>query len=668
MKRLLSIALFLFVAQSQAGAQVTKYLVKLRNKGDNSFSLAAPSAFLSARAIDRRTRYGIAIDSTDLPLTQRYLDSIASVPNVTILNKSKWLNQLTIQTTDANALTRIQNFPFVQSVTNLSFRIGGPMVNTVAGAKFTQPSGTTGTWRAAQVEADQYNYGSSVNQVKIHNGNFLHNIGLRGEGMIIGMLDAGYRNYQTLSSLDSVRNSGQILGTFDFVSGNTSVNEDDAHGVECFSTIAANLPGSFVGTAFKANYYLFRTEDAATETPIEEHNWICGAERIDSAGGDLISSSLGYNTFDAPFTSQSHTYADMNGNTTMVAIGADLAAKKGILVVNAAGNEGTNSWGKIITPADGDSVLAVGAVNSSGVPASFTSRGPSSDGQVKPDVASIGVGTIVQYPSGTIAGGNGTSFATPNLAGLITCLWQGFPERDNIFIMNALRQASTRFTNPNDTVGYGIPDVRKALIALTKGIATSSVAQTTCKATLSWTSKDVSSMRYNIERNIPGQSGYNVVYTVSGSGSTFGALHSYEYADTLVGVAAGTVSYRIVEVFDTTSTAIVSDVIGTQTVVLTSACAGTGINTPGYPDRSLVIMPNPSRGAAILQVNLSSAISNLQLLLTDATGKLLYKNTRAVPAGTTNIPLSLTGYASGKYFLAVYANGKLIGTRELVKL
>jgi serine protease AprX len=255
MKRLLSIALFLFVAQSQAGAQVTKYLVKLRNKGDNSFSLAAPSAFLSARAIDRRTRYGIAIDSTDLPLTQRYLDSIASVPNVTILNKSKWLNQLTIQTTDANALTRIQNFPFVQSVTNLSFRIGGPMVNTVAGAKFTQPSGTTGTWRAAQVEADQYNYGSSVNQVKIHNGNFLHNIGLRGEGMIIGMLDAGYRNYQTLSSLDSVRNSGQILGTFDFVSGNTSVNEDDAHGVECFSTIAANLPGSFVGTAFKANYY-----------------------------------------------------------------------------------------------------------------------------------------------------------------------------------------------------------------------------------------------------------------------------------------------------------------------------------------------------------------------------------------------------------------------------
>lgn len=665
----LLVALALLAALSSE-AQVTRYLVKLRNKGFNTYSLANPGAYLSARALARRTRYGIALDSTDLPLTQRYLDSIASVPNVTILNRSRWLNAVTILTTDAAALTRIQNFPFVQSVGGISARTigGGRGPVAAASGKLAQPAGFAPMLRVTQSEADSYNYGQSASQVKIHNGQFLHNIGLHGEGMVIGMLDAGYQNYLTVPTLDSVRTNGQILGVYDFVALDGSVNEDDSHGEECFSTIAANKPGTFVGTAPKANYWLFRTENAATETPIEEFNWVCGAERIDSVGGDLISSSLGYYDFDAPFQAQSHTYADMNGNTTMPAIGADLAAQKGILVVNAAGNEGNNPWFRIITPADGDSVMAVGAVNSAGAPASFTSRGPSSDGQVKPDVASVGVGTIVQYPNGTVGGGNGTSFATPNLAGLITCLWQGFPELNNMTIINALRQSGSKATTPDSIVGYGVPDVRKALMQLTKSEVTSALTPSACKATLTWTSKDVATMRYEVQRNVPGQSGYTTVYSTYGSGSVFGALRNYQYADSLIGVSAGTVTYRIVQYFDTTASNPASDIIATQTLNLGAACSGTGITTPGYPERSIVLQPNPARTVLTVLLTLTSAESNLRIVVNDAVGKQVRLLQRAVGAGSTPVSINVAGLAAGKYFVSVYAADRLIGTRELVKL
>ncbi|RYD88299.1 MAG: hypothetical protein EOP50_19330, partial [Sphingobacteriales bacterium] len=261
------VALALLAGLQSEAQQVTRYIVRLRDKGSNTFTLAAPGAYLSPRAIARRTRYGIALDSTDLPLTQRYIDSIASVPNVTILNRSKWLNELTIQTTDAAALTRIQAFPFVQTLGSISFRMNQQRgAGEGAGSKFTQPAGTATPLRVTQTEADVVNYGQSATQVRIHNGNFLHNIGLRGEGMVIGMLDAGFQNYLTVPSLDSVRLNGQILGVYDFAALDGSVNEDDAHGEECFSTIAANKPGTFVGTAPKANFWLFRTEIAATET------------------------------------------------------------------------------------------------------------------------------------------------------------------------------------------------------------------------------------------------------------------------------------------------------------------------------------------------------------------------------------------------------------------
>ncbi|MBD0286820.1 MAG: S8 family serine peptidase, partial [Flavisolibacter sp.] len=360
-------------------AQSTRYLIRFKNKGGTAASIATPSAYLSQRAINRRTRYNIAIDSTDLPVSSRYLDSVRLSGNVVILNVSKWLNQVSIQTTDAGALSKINSFPFVQAILPIAARMAGPSALKMWEATAEE----TATFESNNSTENFYNYGRSLGQVRIHNGEFLHNIGLRGQGMIIGMLDAGFYQYTSLQAFDSINRNNQVLGTYDFVNNETSVAEDNSHGMACFSIIAANIPGQFVGTAPKASFYLFRSEDAATEYPIEEHNWVCAAERVDSAGGDVISSSLGYNVFDNP--AFNHTYADMNGNTTMAAIGADLATKKGILVANAAGNEGNKSWQFIITPADGDSVLAVGAVTVDSVIAAFSSYGPSADGQVKPD-------------------------------------------------------------------------------------------------------------------------------------------------------------------------------------------------------------------------------------------------------------------------------------------
>ncbi|HZH94619.1 MAG TPA: S8 family serine peptidase, partial [Flavisolibacter sp.] len=451
--RLALLFAFFILGALKSNAQPQRYLIKFKHKGTSPFSLATPANYLSARSIARRTRHDIVLDSTDLPVTPRFLDSIRSVPGVIVLNVSKWLNQVSIRTADpATAIAAINRFTFVLSATSIAARTERGARVRSSGKQEANIKAPASPQIINQTAADFYDYGASYNQVHIHNGEFLHNIGLRGQNMIVGMMDAGFKNYLTVKAFDSARTNGQIFGTYDFVANEVSVNEDDAHGMQCFSTIAANIPGQFVGTAPKAGFYLYRTEESGTEYPIEEFNWVCGAERIDSAGGDLISSSVGYYDFDAPFNTPvyNHTYADMNGNTTTVAIGADLAAKKGILVVNSAGNEGNDPWRYIITPADGDSVLAVGAVNTSGIAANFSSYGPSSDGQVKPDVASVGVSTVVQFSGNTVGTSNGTSFSAPNMAGLATCLWQGFPEYNNMKIINALRQSGSIFTAPND--------------------------------------------------------------------------------------------------------------------------------------------------------------------------------------------------------------------------
>jgi serine protease AprX len=659
MKRILCCLVSFCILSLTSEAQVSRYIVKFKDKGSNLFSLNKPSSYLSQRAIDRRSRYSIVIDSSDLPVTTRYIDSVRLSGSVIILNASKWLNAVSIQTNDASALAKINSLPFVQSVSGIALR--STNTNSVVD-KFEVEKQHVPHLKETGITADFFNYGLSFEQLHIHNGEFLHNIGLRGQNMIIGMLDAGFNNYQTLKAFDSVRINGQILGIYDFVAKDSSVNEDNAHGMECFSTISANIPGQFVGTAPKANYYLFRTEDASSEYPIEEFNWVCGAERVDSVGGDLISSSVGYTNFDAPLSAYSHTYADMNGNTTMAAIGADLAAKKGILVVNAAGNEGTNPWKFIVTPADADSVMAVGAVTTTGVVANFSSYGPASDGQIKPDVASIGVGTIIQLPNNSVAGSNGTSFACPNLAGLTTCLWQGFPEFNNMKIISTLRQSANKASAPDDRIGYGIPDVKKALANLVRDFAKGSASVSNCTATIQWISKDMSAMKYEIERKMPGQNNFIKIAERNGTGNTFGTRPAYQYQDVLSGVAPGVITYRIRQVLDTSVSGVTAIFIDNITVDLQAACIDANLV-------DVTIAPNPARNMLSIRVTTPGSSSNILIQIFNSNGQLMSSSNKSKAPGTAFFDdISLIRFAKGKYYVNVYDNKKLIATKELIKL
>ncbi len=539
-KIILFLFIILVVCKADSYAQFTRYIVRLKDKGTNPYSISNPIQYLTQRSIDRRTRYSIAIDSTDLPITPRYIDSIRMAGAVTILNSSKWLNQVAIRTTDAAALAKINSFPFVISsgpIASLTQPNDVP-VNKELDAPLTDiPENPT----SSIITADYYSYGQSYGQVHLHNGEFLHNRGFRGQGMQMAVLDAGFYHYLTLPTFDSIRTNGQVLGTWDFVAGNASVDEDHTHGMNCLSTIAANMPGVFMGTAPKASFYLYRTEDVATEYPIEEQNWLAGMERADSLGVDITSTSLGYYNFDnAVFN---YTYANMDGNTTMSARGGDLAAKKGMLLVLAAGNEGNGAWHYIITPSDADSVMAVGAVSTAGVVGSFSSYGPSSDGQIKPAVAAVGVSAVIASPTtGQPIFGSGTSFACPNMAGLTTCLWQAFPEINNMGIISTMQQAATRATNPDNRVGYGIPDMKKAFVMLIKQLFTKQSQVSNCGALLQWTAKTDSVISIVLERKLPADINYTTVNTYTSTG-TF-AARNFSFTDDLRTFPTSGIKYR----------------------------------------------------------------------------------------------------------------------------
>jgi len=671
MKQLLLLGFVCIFFGSESSAQFTRYIVRLKDKGNSSFTLSNPGAYLSPRAIERRTKYNIPLDSTDLPVSSTYVTQIRNVANVTVLNVSKWLNAVSIQTSDAAAITTISALPFVQSVGGLAARPGdgGRLITP---NKFALEEVTTvlpeNTGKMGDITGDFFNYGtSSYNEIHLHNGEFLHNIGLRGQGMHLAVLDGGFQNYTALKAFDSINANGQVLSTWDFVARNASVTEDHQHGMQCLSTIAANIPGQFIGKAPKASFHLFRTEDVASEYPIEEHNWVCGAERADSAGVDIISSSLGYYDFDnAVFN---YTYANMDGNTTMAAKGADLAAKKGLLVFNSAGNEGGNAWNFLVTPSDGDSVVAVGAVSVSGTVGGFSSYGPSGDGQVKPDLASIGVAALVQNTSNTIGTNNGTSFACPNMAGLGTCLWQGFPEYNNMKILQALKAAGSKFSNPDNRIGYGIPNMKLAFTNLLTEFATSSASTNACTATVSWTSKDVSAMKYEIERKGPGETVYTKVGEVNAQAGSVLNIRSYQFNNSLNGLNAGTVSYRIRQIVDTVTASFTSVYIDTTSTTVAAGCFATGTGNTDPVKEKITIQPNPVSGTTLsLVIETPNAIAVMPIHIYDAKGALVWQEKNSKGSGKKTIEVNIAGLQAGKYYISVYNGQQLLRTAELIRL
>lgn len=444
------------VSGLQLSAQVPRYLISFTDKQNSPYRLNAPSVYLSERALQRRSRQQISIDSTDLPVNPAYIDSLLKAGNVRVVYTLRWTNQAVIRTSDAEALQKIQALPFVKDVNRNANRMmdDGEMINDSDRPQgiITAPARRTGT--------TDIDYGSAYTQIHLHEGEYLHNRSMKGDGMMIAVFDAGFLSVNNSSAFASLRNRQQIIATRNFTDNTADVYSYDDHGTHCLSILAANLPGEMTGTAPDAAYVLLRTEEQDTEQPIEELNWAAGAEFADSLGVDVISSSLGYNTFDDP--EFNHTYAEMNGQSLAISRAADKAAAKGMIVVNSAGNEGNLSWRYLLAPADGDSVLTVGAVNSQRQAAAFSSYGPSADGRVKPDVAGLGVGTSFITSDGSVGAGNGTSYACPVVAGLVACLWQAFPRRSNMDILQAVKASSSRYTAPDNRMGYGIPNFHAA--------------------------------------------------------------------------------------------------------------------------------------------------------------------------------------------------------------
>lgn len=428
-------------------AQTAKYLVLLKNKIGTPFTIDKPEAFLSKRSIERRQRQKITISSKDLPVTPSYISQISQT-GAKVWYTSRWLNAVLVEATSVQ-LTTIRNLSFVNGV---------EFNRALYNARVSAENQSNATNRKFGEEA--LNYGASQNQIQMLGADKMHDQGYNGKGMLVGIFDGGFRNSNANATLKTILSENRVVSTFDFVNKETSVYEDDSHGNNVFSIMASFQEGALIGPAYGASFTLLRTEDGGSETRLEEANWLFAAEYADSLGVDVINTSLGYNQFDNP--TDDYAYADMNGKTTLITRAADWAAGVGIVVVVSAGNEGGSPWKYISAPADGDSVLAIGAVNSVKGLASFSSIGPSADGRVKPDVCAQGQSTVLSNQNGTVTAGNGTSYSAPLIAGFVAAFWQSQPHLTAMQVIDCIRRAGDRFSAPTPQYGYGIPTFESA--------------------------------------------------------------------------------------------------------------------------------------------------------------------------------------------------------------
>jgi hypothetical protein len=437
----------LIITSYRTSAQ-NQYFVLFKDKANSPYSVYRPKEFLSDRSIKRRTNQKIAITERDLPPNPNYIAEIAQT-GAKILYKSRWINGALIQT-DAATLTKILNFSYVRGLEGK-----GDIRNTRLNGE-NKPSETRDKFGNEGVSDN----GLSQTQLAMLGADKMHTKGYRGEGMLIGVLDSGFLNSNKLSFFADLFNDKRVIGTWDFVNNEANVYNDHNHGTNVLSCMAAFENAKIIGTAYKASYLLLTTEDVSSETKREEANWLFGAEMADSVGVDVINTSLGYTEFDNP--AQDYKYTDMNGDRALATRAADWAAQVGILVVASSGNEGSGSWKYIGTPADADSIIAVGAVSSSQNIASFSSYGPSADGRVKPELSAQGANTTIGNTNGTIGLSSGTSFSSPLIAGFAASFWQAFPSLTNMQVRELLIRSASQYTNPDNRVGYGIPNFDKA--------------------------------------------------------------------------------------------------------------------------------------------------------------------------------------------------------------
>ncbi len=431
--------------------QYDKFWIEFTDKDNTPYSVLKPQEYLSPRAIERRRKQGIAIEENDLPVDPNYILGLRDL-GAKVNYTSKWFNAASI-TADSQSYARILKLPFVKS----GEPVGYSHPKRTVKAKSPIPP--------KNYSKSENPYGSAANQITMLNGHTLHDMGYDGDGMLVAVLDGGFTNTDIMPFFDSLRADGRLLEGRDFVDNDNYPYESSSHGSQVLSTMAANLPGLMIGTAPGATYVCVKTEETGSELRIEEDNWVVGAEFADSLGADVLNSSLGYTRFDDK--SMNYSYKDMDGNTARCTQGADIAASKGILVVNSAGNSGAGDWKYIGAPSDGDFVFAVAAVDAIGRKAYFSSFGPGSQGLIKPNISAKGssttVGSLYSYEADRA---DGTSFASPVMAGMVTSLWQAFPDKTNLEIMDAVQESAHLSDDPSIGLGYGIPDVYQAYLSL----------------------------------------------------------------------------------------------------------------------------------------------------------------------------------------------------------
>ena len=452
----LSYLLVLMLCAVFAEAQIATniYWVKFTDKADSPYSIDNPEEFLSPRALERRARLGIEIDEYDIPVNPQYLEAVEAC-GAQILNPSKWLNGVSVYTNSQSVVNAINALPFVETVRNCPNYPEAQRDKEIWLANEMKVSGKPVVYRDF--------YGGAHDQVYQIKANEMHDMGYDGTGVYIAVLDGGFIGTPDHACFDAMRNEGRFLGVRDFVYGSESVYSQSTHGTSCLSTMAAYDPNNFVGTAPKASYLLLHTEDGNGENIVEEYNWVSGAEYADSLGVDVCSTSLGYIDFDMP--QWDHPIEDFDGHTAPMTIGSEIAASRGIICTNSAGNE-YGGYCTLGIPADAEHIITVGAVNAAGERADFSSVGPTYDGRIKPDVMAMGEDTYVAsgYPSWwEYYNGSGTSFSNPVLAGAVACLRQAMPTASVQQICDAIRAAGSTANTPDNYFGYGIPDFTQAL-------------------------------------------------------------------------------------------------------------------------------------------------------------------------------------------------------------
>ena len=432
------------------GEKTYMFRVTLKDKHGTPFTLANPKAYLSDKAIARRKRQHIAVDSTDLPVNPGYI-RVVRQQGVDVVGVSKWNNTLLVRCADKSLIKNVDALGCVSStrlVWTSPDSINKPSYRLKYHTEFNY-------WDTIS----QNPYGVTRQQVEMLGGIRLHNHGFRGRGITVAVLDGGFMNADLIPSLKQVR----VAGWRDFVvPASSSVFKEMDHGTKVLSAMAVDVPYTFVGTAPDAIFWLLRCEDNLTESLAEEDYWASAAEFADSVGVDIISSSLGFHAFDN--SDDNYLYRQLDGHTALISRTASMLAGKGIVLVNSAGNDGMAAWKKINVPADATDIITVGAVTPEHRNAAFSSLGPTADGRVKPDVMALGSPACVITGRGTIIRDVGTSFSTPLVAGMVACLWQALPGKTAKDIIRLVIDSSDNRSTPDNIYGYGVPDFWKAYV------------------------------------------------------------------------------------------------------------------------------------------------------------------------------------------------------------